>query len=122
MSIFSFLHDHVIIEIGNKLPGYLCCEVIVDNPELLVSIVKENGYYISEIHWWDRAEISKGSSIGYGGPKDPNAYDNYYFAETDISMAFDAVTEDSEYLQYMAQTKEKYAHLDLTPSFDIKEL
>jgi hypothetical protein len=121
MNIHTFLHEHTIIEIGNRLPGYLCCEVIVDNPELLIPVVRENGFFISEIRWWHRTEIALGSSIGYGGPRDPNAPDRLYFAETDISMTFDALSDDDEYIQYIAQTKSKYALLDLVPAFDIKE-
>ena len=78
MKIEDYLNDHTIIKIGVSPPGYICSEVIVDNPAELISIIRENGCYIAEIRWWDCVEIVSGSSIGYGGPRDPRGPDSHY--------------------------------------------
>ena len=120
MEIEKYLFNHVRVRIGIPLPGYVCCETIVDDPIEIVSVVRDNNCYISEIRWWDRVEIKSGSSIGYGGPRDPRSPKSHYFAETDICKTFDEHTLDEEYYDYLEQTKRFYSSLEIFPSFDIK--
>ena len=121
MEITKYLSNHTIINIGNNLPGYVCCEVIVDNPKKLLSILKENDCYISEIRWWHRTTIALGSTIGYGGPRDPSSPDSHYFAETDITRKFSSESTFGEYIDYLDQTKKSYSGFSLFPAFDIKK-
>lgn len=120
MNIDDYLKQHMIVKIGMTLPGYICCETIVDNPKELVPIVRKNGYFISEILWWDRVDIVSGSKIGHGGPRDPRSPNSHYFAETDIQKVFDTILEDEEYYEYFDQIKQTYPDCNLFPGFDIK--
>lgn len=121
MNIKDFLAHHTIIEIGNKLPGYICCETIVDDPIRLISTVQLSNNYISEIRWWDHVKICAGSDIGYGGPRDPHSPKEYFYAETDIVRTFTPSTNEEEYLHYMQEIKNKYPRYQLFPAFNIKE-
>ena len=121
MVIEKFLENHKIVKIGNTIPGYICCETIVDNPMCLIPIVRQNNCYISEIRWWDRVEIVSASNIGYGGPRDPRCPDNYFFAETDIYKVFSKHLPDKEYYEYIDLIKRSYSSLNLFPAFDIKQ-
>lgn len=119
MNVSTFLVEHAIVNIGISVPGKTpFAEVIVDSPECLISLLGEH-YYISQIMWWDRVLISKGSEIGYGGPRDPRDANNYFFAETDICSQFSCDTKPYEYVNYMDEIKSKYIQYDLYPSFDI---
>ena len=120
MKIEDYLDNHTIVKIGKTIPGYICCEIIVDNPMELISIVRENNCYISEIRWWDRVEIATGSSIGYGGFRDPQSPNSHFFAETDICKAFSDILQDDEYDAYFTVIKNSYSDHHLFPSFDIK--
>ena len=120
MKLMDFLGSHTIVKIGSGLPEYVCCETIVDDPIKLVSLVKENNCYISEIRWWDRAEIAIGSSIGYGGPRDPRTPNTHFFAETDICKVFTDFSQDEEYYIYLDEVKKNYSNYNLYPAFDIK--
>lgn len=122
MRIEDYLSNHTIVRIGITLPGYVCCETIVDNPIELISVIRENNCYIDEIRWWDRVEISSGSSIGYGGPRDPKNPDSHFFAETDIFKVFTPLSQAEEYYVYLDQIESKYSTLNLFPSFDIKRI
>ena len=119
MKIEDYLNDHTIIKIGVSPPGYICSEVIVDNPAELISIIRENGCYIAEIRWWDRVEIVSGSSIGYGGPRDPRSPDSHYFAETDIHKVFNTFSQDEDYYEYLSHIQNNYFNFNLFPAFDI---
>lgn len=99
---------------------FICTEVIVTNPIEFVEVVLHNECYISEIRWWDRAKISFGSTIGYGGPRDPNFPNEYYFAETDICKSFSVNTTAIEYKKYLIETKSNFQKYDLFPAFDVK--
>jgi len=120
MEIIEYLNNHTIVKIGKTLPGYVCCEVIVENPQKLISVLMENECYITEIRWWDRATIEYGSDIGYGGPKDPNCPYSHYFAETDIVKSFTSESTYEEYIDYLDQISVSYSHFSLFPAFDIK--
>ena len=119
--IEQYLEKHLIVRIGLTIPGYICCEVIVDNPAELIAVVKKAKCYISGIRWWDRAEIESGSSIGYGGPLDPRDPDRMFFAETDICREFDASVKEKEYNEYFEQVRSAYPNHELYPAFDIKK-
>lgn len=122
MRIEDYLSDHTVLRIGVSISGYICCETIVDDPIELISVVRQSNCYISEIRWWDRVEIASGSSIGYGGPRDPLSPDSHFFAETDICKVFNTLSRDEEYYEYIDQIKSTYYHLDLFPAFDIKKM
>ena len=122
MRLDEFLSRNTIVQIGQTLPGYVICEAIVDNPKDLISIVKKNGCYISEIRWWEHAKIAVGSIIGYGGPRDPREPSSYFFAETDIYKVFDVFTCDKDYYKYIEQVKKQYYNFDLFPAFDIRPI
>lgn len=121
MRIEDYLTEHTIVKIGETLPGYICCENIVDTPLDLLSVVKNNNGYISEIRWWDCVEIASGSSIGYGGPRDPRNPDSHFFAETDICKVFDAFAQDEDYYKYIKQIETAYSTRNIYPAFDIKK-
>lgn len=120
--IEDYLKSHMIVGSRNTVPGYIGCEVIVDNPAELVSLVNGSECYISEIRWWEHAEIATGSNIGYGGPRDPQNPDTHYFAETDICMTFDSFSSENTYQEYLQKINSSYPMLDLHPAFDIKKL
>lgn len=120
MNIEDYLIRHTIVKIGVTLPGYICCEAIVDDPIQLLAIVRENNCYISEVRWWDCAKILSGSSIGYGGPRDPRCPKYRFFAETDIAKTFTPWTQDKEYKNYLQKINNDYSNFNLLPAFDIK--
>ena len=91
----------------------------MDNPIDLVDCIIKNNCYISEIRWWDRADITLGSKIGYGGTRDPRVPQKYYFAETDICDTFEKSTSFTEYVEYLNKIKMQYYMYDLHPAFDI---
>ena len=122
MRIEDYLENHTVVKIGNPVPGYICCEIIVDNPMQLISVVRENSCFISEIRWWDRVEIAVGSSIGYGGTRDPRNPETHFFAETDICRVFNDLLRDDEYYAYLENIKLNNSNLDLFPAFDIKKI
>lgn len=121
MEINDYLLKHTIVKIGNGIPGYVCCETIVDDPIELISVVMENECYISEIRWWDLVPISEGSTIGYGGARDPRAPDTMFFAETDICTEFYGTSEYEDYCSYLEQIKCNYSNHNLFPAFCIKK-
>ena len=119
MNIREYLKVHTIIEIGNLISDeYLCSETIVDCPEEFVKIVSKSEYIITEITWWDRVSILNSSDIGYGGPLDPRAPKEYYFAETDLRKRFIKATKE-EYLFYIKEVKDKYSKYDIYPAFEV---
>lgn len=118
MRIDDYLNQHMIIRISNSPLR----EMIVDNPKEFVPVVRENGYYISEILWWERADLVLGTRIGHGGSRDPRSPNSHFFAETDLYKVFDTILQDEEYYAYFDQIKNEYPDLDLTPGFDIKQL
>ena len=120
MKLEDYIDKHTIIKIGMPSSEYVYCEVIVDDPKQLVSVARDDGYYISSIRWWHHANITAGSNIGYGGPKDPNCPD-YYFAETDFCKQFDVFSQDEEYYKYIDEIKHAYPNSLLIPAFDIKK-
>ncbi|MBR2650774.1 MAG: hypothetical protein IKD45_03865 [Clostridia bacterium] len=122
MRIEDFLNEHKIVQIGNTTDGYVCCEIIVDNPTELIYALQDSNAYISEIRWWDRVKISCGSTIGYGGPRDPRASDEYFFAETDICKTYNAPPKNTEIHEYITRIKKEYCEYNLFPSFDIKKI
>lgn len=118
MHIDEFLKHHMIAKVGiNPLN-----EIIVDDPKGFVRVVRENGYYISEILWWECAEIVSGPRIGHGGTLDPRKPDTHFFAETDLQILFDTILQDEKYDEYFNSIKKEYPNLDLYPGFDIKSL
>ena len=122
MNLEDYLNQHFIVRNEITSPGYVCNEIIVDDPKEFVSVVRENGCYISAILWWDRADRTLGSRIGCGGLPDPRNPHDYYFAETYLYKEFDTILEDAEYYAYFDQIKKEYPDLDLFPGFDIKPL
>lgn len=120
MKIDDYIIKHTITKIGVSLPNYIICEVIVDDPFELIPVVKNNNCYISQIGWWEHSEITTGSTIGYGGPRDPRSPEMYYFAETDICRNFNSNTKEEEYYEYLDQIIDSYPHHNLVPAFDIK--
>lgn len=115
IELYSFLDEHFIINIGKKQ----LCEVIVDTPVELISLLKHHDFYISLITWWDWVPIATGSSIGYGGPRDPRDPNNYFFAETDISKEFGVETPPDQYIEYLKKVQKEYSGHDLYPAFEI---
>lgn len=109
---------HLIVSVGNDP----LCENIVDDPKAFVRVVRENGYYISNILWWERAQIIAGSQIGYGGPRDPKCPDTHFFSETYIQKKFDTVLRDEEYFEYFDSIKTEFPELELFAGFDIKPI
>ena len=121
MKFQDYLMRHKIVKIGKHILGYVCSEVIVDNPEEFIMIVQQNGYFISEIRWWEYTSITEVPSIGYGGPRDPRCPDKYYFAETDVCISFCKPVRYQDYVSYLVQVKNAYPNLILHPAFDVKE-
>lgn len=120
MKLFEYLKKHTIVSIGNPVcDRCLIVEMIPDNMKQVVKTILENGCYISEIHWWDRALISSGSSIGYGGPADPRDPEKYFFAETDIFASFEITTSIFDYYEYLDKVKTEYSDYDIYPAFDV---
>ena len=122
MCIIEYLKRYTVLSIGTCIPGYICCESIVENPKTLISLLKNSGYYISEIRWWDRVAVGSMSTIGYGGPRDPNNPNCFYYAETDIYMEFGPGTTDDSYNQYIDSIKKEYPTNQLFPAFDIRTI
>lgn len=118
MNFEKYLIAHTIVVIGK---GCLDGEVIVDDPPGVIHTAEESKYYIAEIRWWDRAKIATGSTIGYGGPRDPKDPNTYFFAETDIDKVFSANTEACTYYDYLRQIINENCCYDLRPAFIFKE-
>ena len=119
-NINEYIRNHAIINIGMPPNGYICYETIVDDPYAFIPIIRENNCYIEEITWWHRTEISHGSSIGYGGPRDPVFPDTFFFAETDIFKKFGSLMEDEKYYRYFEQIKKDYCSFELYPAFVVR--
>ncbi len=120
MSLNLYLTNHLIVQCGIPSSEFICSEAIVENPDELISAVRQTNYYISHVRWWDYVKIGDVSPIGYGGTRDPRN-PNYYFAETDICRDFDTATTDKEYRDYLLQVKEKYSGYNILPAFDVKK-
>ena len=120
MKIQDYLIEHKIIKIGMDLPGYICTEIIVENPEELIKVVEKSNCYISAMRWWEYTEISSTPTIGYGGARDPRDPEGHFFAETDLCMEFSASAHCTEYRSYLSQIKTMHPNLILFPAFDIK--
>lgn len=116
----KFLQEHAIMEVGNRLPEHICTELIVDDPALLIALVVQHGYYISEIQWYERGKICTGTKLGMGGPSDPRAPEEYFFSEVvHISKGFPMTAEATDYLSYIDEIRSRYPDCDLHPSFDV---
>ena len=121
MNILDYIKMHTVLSIGICLDGYVCCETIVDNPKELVSLLKINNCYISEIRWWDHLLTESVSTMGYGGPIDP-LDQRFYYAETDLLMKFKPETSEVNYIKYLEDMEKIYSSNNLFPAFDIKWL
>ena len=114
----KYIEMHRIVTIGTPTsPDTLYAETIVDNPYEFVQAIVKNGFYISEILWWERTLQSSSPKLGMGGPVDPRDPLNYYFAETDICMNYNHNTSLEEYIDYLNEIQAKYPNFDLFPSF-----
>ena len=71
MNFNDYLDKHTIVIIGSFIPKRMFNDIIVDNPKEFVAQAINNGWCITNISWWDHVKISTGSTIGYGGPRDP---------------------------------------------------
>ena len=122
MNITEFLEKHTILTVGSKPnANYIASEVIVDDPYGLIAVMDFDKCYISEILWWDRVRISASSTIGYGGPCDPRAPNDYRFAETYICENFKETTTKDEYIKYLDKTFDVYKKFEIYPAFDIEK-
>jgi len=122
MTLKDYLQIHTIVQIGVPSSEYAYSEVIVDNYKDLISVVIDTEFYISKISWWHRTEIITGSSIGYGGPRDPRNPEVYYFAETDICQEFKEKSSLKDIYNYFDKINREYSNFELYPSFDIKAI
>ena len=120
MEIQEYLDKYSIVKIGKHALDEVCSDTIVETPMRFIDIIEKNGCYISSILWWDYAEISSGSCIGYGGTRDPRNPDCYFYAETDIYREFESGVHSSVYYKYIRDTKKKYPQCRLVPSFTVK--
>ncbi len=121
MELITYIKSHRILKVGKPIsPEYICVETIVDCPKDFINMVYSHDCYISEIRWWHRTLISRGSEIGYGGPCDPRDPTNYYFAETDFSKSFVETCSAQDCYSYIEFMTETYSKYDLYPAFHVK--
>ena len=99
--------------------GFIAVDAIVDDPVEFIEVVRLSDYYISEIIIWDRVPIGESSAIGYGGPPDPRAAEEYYFSESFLSCEFNEQTEASEHHKFIQKCIDQYPDCDLYPGFTI---
>lgn len=121
MGILDYVKKHKVLQIGIDLPSHICSEVIVDEPEKFIRVIVQNGGYISAISWWERVAVGMKPQIGYGGPRDPKAPDEFFFAETDLESCFSVLTSEKEYLNYLALTLQTYPDITLFPAFEVQK-
>lgn len=118
--ILEFIEEHRILDVGATLSGELFAEVILDLPHEFIDIVINSDYYISKISWWERAKIHTGSTLGFGGPRDPRAPEEFFFSETNICREFGITTTRDEYYSYIKSIHAEYTKISLTPSFELQ--
>lgn len=93
-----FFKEHLIVINKKYLHDSSYFDVIVDNPKEFIVLVKHNNWHIENIQWWDRVRIYIGSTIVYGGMRDPRDIE-YFFAETDICQEFSVHAQIDEYIE-----------------------
>lgn len=95
-------------------------DLIVDDYSGLVDLVcNSDKCYISNIIMWERTKIGVPSHMGYGGPVDLRAPEEYFFSETIVEKNFAANSSKAEILEFIAQCKMKHPECDLYPGFNI---
>lgn len=97
--------------------GYYCHEAIVDDPEGFIDLIEKLNLRIDMILMWHRVPINSASPIGYGGPLDARAPEEYYFAETDLIVHYDETATAEDYRQFVRQQKEAYPAYQLYAGF-----
>ncbi len=113
-----YLQVHQIIGIG--VVKY--SDIIVDDTLDFIEKIKDFGYCVDSILWWERIEVKRAKdSLGHGGPIDPQD-SKFFFAETDIYEQFKPTSSQEELINYLLCTKESHPYHDLYPSFTILKL
>lgn len=119
MTIKQYLSEHLIVSIGNDIPGHIYTDVIVDNPIEFVELIATSPYFISSILWWEIVDNNACPNLGGGGIADPRSSEKCYFAEIDLCRDFFRSTTVEEYKDYIQHILMQYPALHLYPSFDI---
>ena len=119
MTIKQYLSEHLIVCVGNDIPGHIYTDLIVDNPIEFVELIAASPYYISSILWWEIVDNNARPNLGGGGIADPRSSEKCYFAETDLCQDFFRSSTVEKYIDYIHHTHMQYPALLLYPSFDI---
>lgn len=114
-----YIAEHLVIRIGYDLPGHLCTDIIVDNPEEFIERIDTSQYFISGILWWEKTLKSERPKLGAGGPADPRPPYDYYFAETFLAERFQKEATKQDYCDYIQRIHSLYPSIHLCPSFDV---
>ena len=114
---WDYFEKHRIL--ASSAEGFVTVDAIVDDPAEFIEVVQLSDYYISEIIIWDRVPIGEGSAIGYGGPPDPRAPEEYYFSESFLIREFHEQAEASEHHGFIQRCIDQYPDRDLYPGFTI---
>lgn len=115
----QYIAEHLVIKIGRDSPGYLCTEIIVDNPEEFIERIATSQYFVSGILWWERALLDEHPKLGGGGPLDPRSPNDYWFAETFLEEQFQKDSTKQDYCDYIQRIHALYPSIDLYPGFDV---
>ena len=119
MDVKQYIAEHLVIRIGYDLPGHLCTDIIVDDPEEFIGIIDASEYFISGILWWEHTPICNRPKIGAGGLVDPRNPREYFFAETFLCESFQKDTPKQDYIDYIQKIRKLYPSVHLCPSFDV---
>ncbi len=121
MNIKEYLLNHEIIRIGVPHVDAIT-DIIVDEPFDFIEKIRDMGYFIMRIWWWERIKIGSCElSLGHGGPLDPRD-GRYYFGETDFAVYFSRYSSADELTGYVKNFQKEYSQYNLYPGFTIKLL
>lgn len=114
----EYLNKHKII--GTTQAGCFCVDTIVSCPVEFVRTITASNCYIAEIIMWVRTNRQVGSQLGYGGPPDPRAPDDYFFSETLYAKQFSITATEDDYVRFISEARAKQPNAELYPGFTVR--
>ena len=114
----QFIENYRIVKINDELQYDIIISEIIE----FIKLVKQYGYYIDRVSFWERISISMmDRSIGGGGILDPDDREIFWADVYYIDELFSPETETYIIVEYIQKTKKQYPNVELYPAFDISE-
>ena len=115
----QYIENNRIIKINDELQY----DIIISDINEFIKLVKQYGYYIDRVSFWERISISMiDRSIGGGGIPDHDDPEILWADVYYIDELFSPETETDIIVEYIQKIKKQYPNVELYPAFDISKV